>query len=222
MPKPSTGAAVQAAFRGNLAFIALPVIIFTLGPENPIIDIAILTMIGVIIIYNVLSVTLLVYHGEKQNGAGIKDILKEIMINPLIIACVLGLIWKTTPLELNETGALYRITETLGFGAFPMALIGAGSQLAQIELKSQLKWAFSTAVLKSIVCPLIGYIVCRLFAMSNDEIIVALLLMATPTAVASYVLCDQLKCDPGLAASAIFASVIMSFISFSAILLLVN
>ena len=56
--------------------------------------------------------------------------------------------------------------------------------------------------------------------MGPAETLVALIMLSTPTAVAAYVLADQLDCDADLTAGVIACSTTFSFISFSVILLL--
>ena len=225
--KESTGASIQAAGRGNLAFVALPIIMAVVQTKSPeeaslIIDSAILTLTPVVILYNLICVTFLVIHSSRKSENLKKDILKELYTNPLILACALGLVFNFYGPELNKQNAFFRVCETIGMSAFPMALLGVGSQLAQISIKGHIKWVVVFALIKTCIAPLIGFTVSRFLNMSYLETLAVMLMLSSPTAVASYVLADQLRCDPDLTASTIMLSTIFSFFTFSAILIIFN
>jgi len=225
--KESAGASLQAAGRGNLAFVALPIIIAVVQKAAPdkadlIVDNVILTLTPIVIMYNLICVTFLVIHSSKESENLKKDIIKELYTNPLIIACALGLAFNFWGPEINADNACFRVCKTVGASAFPMALLGVGSQLAQISIKGHIKWVVVFASIKTIIAPLIGFAICRFMNMGNLETLSIMIMLASPTAVAAYVLADQLRCDPDLTASTIMLSTILSFFTFSAILIAFN
>ena len=220
----SRGASLQASARGNLAFVALPVILFTVSEYagervDSITDSVILVLTPTIIIYNLIFVVVLMVHSTKESENLRKDILAGLVKNPLIISCVLGLVWNLFELPLAEDGALFRICKILGQAAFPVALLGVGSQLAQISLRGNFAIALQCAICKTIIAPLVAYGVSLILEMDRLETLTVMMMLATPTAVAAYVLADQLECDPDLTASSILFSTVLSFISFSLLLI---
>lgn len=222
-PRASVGAAIQACGRGNQAFIGLPVIIYTVEQlanqrADLLIDNVVLVLTPTIIIYNLICVTSLIIHSSKPSKNLKKDIFHGLLKNPLIIACVLGLSWNYFKVDMSADSALFRTCGALGKAAFPMALLGIGSQLAQIHLRGHIKLAFVFSLLKTVFAPLVGYAISRYLGMDNIETLVAMIMLSTPTAVAAYVLADQLECDPDLTASTIMLSVIFSFFTFSILL----
>ena len=223
-PKASVGASVQVSGRGNLAFIALPIIFVVVKQVDPdrsevIIDSVILSLTPLIILYNLICVTFLVSHSTKVSENIKKDIIKEIFTNPLILACALGLLYNFYGPKVSPDTALFRVCETLGQSAFPMALLGVGSQLAQISIKGHVKWVVVFALIKTVIGPTAGYIASRIMNLDGTETLAVMVLLSSPTAVAAYVLADQLKCDPDLTASTIMLSTIFSFFTFSVILI---
>lgn len=222
-PKATAGASVQASGRGNLAFIALPIIIYMVNkavPDraNEIVDSVILALTPLVILYNLICVTFLVSHSEKVSENLKKDIIRELYSNPLIIACGLGLIYNFSGFQISQDVAFFRVCNTIGQSAFPMALLGVGSQLAQISLKGNIRWVATFATIKTVIAPLAGFVISRFLNMGNVETLAVMIMLSSPTAVASYVLADQLKCDPDLTASTIMLSTIFSFFTFTAIL----
>ena len=78
------------------------------------------------------------------------------------------------------------------------------------------------ALFKVALAPLIGYTVARGLNLSGDMLVIALLYSATPTAVASFVMADQMGADKELAAAIIVISTLLAFPALAAVLLLVH
>ena len=64
----------------------------------------ILVLTPTIIIYNLICVTVLVVHSTKESESLRKDIIVGLTRNPLIIACVLGLVWNFAGIPMSEEG----------------------------------------------------------------------------------------------------------------------
>jgi len=97
------GAFIQGCGRANNAFVGLPVILYALAESHPEIEAAAtLSLVPTIIFYNIFSVVVLISHSE-QKPAGRETarlFAKQLASNPLIIACVLGLIVQLSGLSL--------------------------------------------------------------------------------------------------------------------------
>lgn len=213
-PNPSIGALAQASFRGNLAFIAFPIILYATEHDDRITTLVVFTMVPAIIVYNLFSVTLLVATGPRTSGHPVRTALIKLATNPLLIGCFAGLAWNavgpTMPL------AIERLCDSLGRMAFPMALLGIGSQIARTPFGGgSLRGALLSSVLKNAVAPLVGYAVARFgFGLEGIDLLASVILLATPTAVSSYVMADQMDSDSELAATAVATSSICSIASF--------
>lgn len=221
-PGPSLGALAQASFRGNLAFVALPVVIYATNENEQITTLVVFAMVPGIIVYNLVSVTLLVLCGPKGKRGVVTDTAIKLAKNPLLIGCVAGLLWNAFALPMPI--ALGRLCESLGRMAFPMALLGIGSQIARTPFGGEKLWgALLASLLKNGVAPLAGYAVARFgFGLEGQELLAAVLLLVTPTAVSSYVMADMMDCDSELAATAVAVSTIFSIVSFSVALFLLG
>jgi predicted permease len=220
----STGVMIQAALRGNLAFVGLPIVLFTLStlPEVQRTEIEaaiVLAMTFVIIVYSILCVTVLVFF-NREEGAKLnaREFWTNVLKNPLAIGCISGVIVNQLGIPLPLI--LSRTCEALSPAAFPMALLGIGSQLAATRVRSHVNWAIIASIVKTVISPLIGYAVGRFVGLSGIELTVAVLFCAMPTAVSSYILAEQMDVDPDLAASAVVICTVLSFFSLSAILLI--
>lgn len=203
----SRGALIQASFRGNLAFMGLPLVMFTIYelPDEQKIQIEtamLLAFAPVIIFYNVAAVAVLAIY-NKESGAKFSwlSVLKNIVFNPLLIACVAGLVVQLLGWKIPT--AIERTCVVVGNSAFPLALLGIGSQLASISVSGQWLDALIATSLKCVFCPVVGWLVGALLGLAGVDLQVVIILCAMPTAVSSYVLADQMNGDADLAASTV-------------------
>jgi len=220
VPTSSIGTFVQAAFRGNLAFIGLPVLIYTspdrfdLNGQN-LETLGILVIAPMVPIYNLLSVIVLLVSQQKSEWRSIKTFLQPMITNPLVIASVLGGVFAVfgwpLPLAISRTG------EAIGQMALPLALISTGGALAATEQRGEVKSAVAASILKVAAAPIIGFYVTELLGLGAAETRIALIYLACPTAAASYVLTSQIGGDDALAANAVVISTLLAMVSLGVV-----
>ena len=134
--------------------------------------------------------------------------MKTIAENPLVWACVAGVVFQL--LEVSLPVSVRRTCSIVGASAFPMALLGIGSQLISISGKSRWNESLLPAIVKCVLGPLIGFAIGSMFGLSPTELQVTVLLCGMPTAVSSFVLADQMKADADFAASVVVFSTAFS------------
>ena len=222
----STGAFVQASFRGNLAYIGLPVVSYALTEltahnsaigsltEAPIQSLAILSIAPLVPVYNALAVFVLVI-GSKKQKSWLK-LLRPILTNPLLLACVLGLSWGF--LDLPMPLALSKTLQTLGQTALPLALFSIGVSLATTKVEGKITVPIIAAVIKVVVAPIFGLLLAIWFGLSYIEAAIVLLYSACPTAIASYIMAQQLGGDEVLTSNSIVLSTLLSALSLAIVL----
>lgn len=214
----SFGVVVQAAFRGNLAFVGLPVIELA-GADDRTLATAALTLAPTIALYNLLAVpALTVPHQtadpEKGLGAMLAHSLRSLATNPFILACVLGLVFGL--LRLDEIEPLAQTLTLVGQPAAPLALMSLGGALTIYRVHDHLGLALSTTAVKLGVSPALAVVLAWMMGLDQQQACALIMLAATPTAVASYVLVTQLKGDEGLAASIIATTTLACPLSLAA------
>ena len=234
LPAGSQGAFVQAAFRGNLAFVALPVVEFSLEAvvqlaADPVAAraradaawVSVLFALGVMVIwYNFLGVTVLALDQKDGRVPSMFSLFRKWITNPLIIACVLG--WLVNVSGVSIPIFLERSCESLGRAALAMALLGIGAHLALTRVAGNLRWAVVASGVKCVISPLCGWWLGRMIGIDDYAFMCGLLMLAAPTAVASYVLTDQMGGDSDLGANCVVVSTACSFGSFIVLLMLVT
>lgn len=218
----STGAFVQGTMRSNNAFIGLPVIIYSMNGLSP--DIAALATVALapsILFYNVFSVIILLVHGDRQKrgpGATILLFIKQLLLNPLLIACAIGLIFNGLGISLPS--AIQRTVTALGDTSLALALLSIGAALSFEGLRTGLMASITAAGIKVFIQPLIGLGLAILWNIPPVERQILLIYLACPTAVASYVMADIFNSDRELAAHIIVVSTLLSALSLTAVLAL--
>lgn len=217
------GTFVQSAFRGNLAYLGLPIALglpAALGDRGTDLKTAVLLALGpTIVVYNALAVLVLLMSQHALTRALPSRVAREALRNPLIWACALGAGWSWW--EWPVPAALERTLSLLGQMALPSALLTIGAALATTSLRGSRTPALVASVIKVGVCPLLGWILARHYGMERVDTQVLLILLATPSAAAGYTMVTQLGGDEALSASSIALSTVLSGLAFALILAVV-
>lgn len=219
----AAGAFIQGSSRANNAFVGLPVILYALGGISPGVEaLATIALAPAIVFYNILSVSvLLVYSPQKHRrppGATALLFIKQMGSNPLLISCVLGLLFNA--LGVHFPTAIQRSLGALGASALALALLSIGASLSFKGLGNGMSRSSAAAAIKVFAQPLIGAVLALLWGLPPVERQILLIYLACPTAVASYVLADIFDSDRDLAAHIIVVSTLLSAISLTLILAL--
>ncbi|HEY8899512.1 MAG TPA: AEC family transporter [Chthoniobacterales bacterium] len=213
LPPGVDGTLAQSAYRGNLAYIGVPVLAYAFAALPPEIrretmTTALLVMTSMTALYNVLAVIVLKGSQHNLGADSLSLIARSVATNPLIIACVSGLLFPLFGWHLPVFAS--RTLETLGAAAVPVALLCIGGSLATISLRGRRTAIVAASVLKVFISPLVAWALCRAMGFSGSELRIAVVLAATPTAAASFVMAEKLGGDESLASGSIALSTILS------------
>lgn len=212
------GVIAQAVFRANQVFVGLPVVIYAYG-EQSVNEVAVLLSL-MVIVYNFLGVIVLVL--PLQNvSAGSSAILARatvsVLKNPLIIACSAGILFSLTGLAVPTV--LDRTLTLVGRTAAPLALLAVGAGMDFRKLRADLRTVTFIALVKTVVYPAMVYVGLSLVGVSGLDLKLPVLIMASPTAVVSYVMAREIGGDENLAGAAIVGSTLLSLLTITGWLL---
>ncbi|MCF7855212.1 MAG: AEC family transporter [Candidatus Pacebacteria bacterium] len=224
--KGARGVFLQGAYRGNLAYVGLPLILFSLAGSNvggsgELEALAVVAIAPLIPLYNALAVVFLVADGQRQSGGDSVHwgtLLIRVVRNPLILACALGIGYSVTGWVLPVP--LGRACATLGNMALPAALLGMGVTLTFSSLHGKLSPALAAALIKVGVAPVAGYLLASVLRLPLGQAQIAVLYLGCPTAVTSYVMAQQLGADDELARNIVVVSTLLAIPVLSVILVL--
>jgi hypothetical protein len=211
------GSFSQSCYRFN-TYIGVAVVLHSLG-EQGIALFGILIAIAIPLV-NVFAVSTLIWF--SGDGSALRNrsliVAKAVVANPLIIGCLLGLIYgrmfSSFPVFIDNSLQLISII------TLPLALVSIGGSLSFTGIQKHVRLSLLATLLKLLVLPVSGYIMFRLFQVSGTSFKVGMIFFCLPASTAIYVLSSQLKSDTELASSAILVSTLLSFISLSVALLL--
>jgi malate permease and related proteins len=218
MPASTRGTLMQAAFRGNLAYIGIPVLAYSFS-ESPTesstraLATAVIVMVFTMALYNILAVIVLQSSIHAPGGIDWRRSALAILSNPLLLAGLLGLI--VPLLRITLPSFLQRALEALGAAAVPIALMCIGGSLATTTLQGRRSWIVTAALLKVAVLPFLVFLLTRLAGLEPADQRTALVLASCPTAAAAFVMARQMGGDEALASGSIALSTLLSFISLS-------
>ncbi len=220
VPGAAMGTLVQSAFRGNLAFVGLPVIYampeMTLSGGVSSRTVAIVVVGPMMVAYNLAAVVVLLLSQHRIGRGMVWPFLRQLLTTPPLLATAAGIGFALAGWTLPS--AVDKAFSALGEMALPLGLLGVGGALMTVDHRRGGRAAWSAALLKTAVSPLLGWGVGRAMGLGAFELKMVMIFMATPTAVASYAMAVELKGDEGLASSSIVLSVLLSVVALAAVL----
>ena len=213
------GVLAQGSHRSNMVFVGLPIIANAYG-DSVLVPAAVL--IGFMVVwYNLLAVLFLTLPHRRTSARApsvwISSVVKMIM-NPLIIGCVGGLVVSASGMRVPVT--LARALDLVGRTALPLALISVGAGLEFGKLRAEIVGSALVSVMKLVVYPALVYFGLVMLKFEGVDLEVPVLLMATPTAVVSYIMAKEMNGDEKLAGAIIIGSTTASILTMSAWLIL--
>lgn len=216
LPPAQQGVISQAAMRGNLAYVGFPVILALAGEEG--FRLGAVASALLIPLMNLLAVAVLEL--SRPAHAGLGAAFARVVANPLVIAALASL--GLSALEWRPWPWLGGTLEVLSDLALPGALLALGAQLRFGRWRRVFAPTAAVAAMKLILMPLAGLWLVRLAGGTALEEQVTVLLLATPTAVASYSVAAELGGDTDLAGSCVLvttAAAVAAFLAWSFVLL---
>ena len=213
------GPAYTSIFQGVIrwnSFVFLPVVQSLFGAEG--LAVAAVMIACIIPVTNIACVAVLARWGADQRGVSPVALLKAMLKNPILMACLIGLL-------LNFAGVppfpvLARILDLLGGAALPLGLIVAGAGLSFAEVMRRRVTVLWVSGVKLMVMPFLMWGVCRLLGGDQLAQALALLCGATPGAAASYMLARQMGGDAPLMAGVIALTTVGGAITMPILLML--
>lgn len=219
LPAPSTGSFIQGSFRGNGAFVGLPVIIYTLSGLDPLVEsLGTVVLAPVVVTFNVLSVIVLLHYSKDKHSTGesASTFLMQLIKNPLLMSCIIGIMLNLLGFRLPLF--LDRSFEALGKSGLPLVLMSIGAGLSFEPLKGAASPSLIASLIKVVIAPGLGFLLSGLFDLSITERMVAIFYLGCPAAGMSYVMADVMGNDATLASRIIALSTLLSGITIPIII----
>lgn len=175
------GAYIQNAFRSNIAVVGVSLAQSMMGDGPGVAAMAIATAI-LAPTYNALAVVTL--ESCRGGRAEVGSIVRQILKNPLIQACVLGAVFLA--LEIRLPQPVEQAVRNIGNAGSAMTLVALGASLRLNGTWKTLRRAALCSVHRLLVTPLVMVAAACLLGFRGDELGVILLCAGAPTATTAY------------------------------------
>ena len=198
------GSFVQSTFHGNVTYVGFAVLFYMFGEEG--LEKGSLLAGTLIIFNNALAIIIL-----SLTSAGHRSPLKiagSIIRTPIIMATFAAVIFVL--LRLSMPSVLMKSLEIVANISLPLALIIIGGSISPAMLRKTFRPAIITTVLKMLILPGIAFLFYRMCSPDISRAVPAMVLLATPTAITTYIMARELGGDAELASGCITLSTFAS------------
>ncbi|MEG2288763.1 MAG: AEC family transporter [Clostridium sp.] len=188
------GVLIQGIFRSNFVIFGLPVASSLYGDDN--LGVVAILIAVVVPLFNILAVVILeIFRGGKIN---IKQILKGIITNPLIIASSIAISFLLFKIKLPI--AIEKSISDISKIATPLSLILLGGSFKFTDVKYHLKNTIIGVISRLILVPGILMPISIWFGFRDIDLLALMLIFASPTAISSFTMAQKMDGDSDLAA----------------------
>ena len=205
---PQSGPSFSSIFQGATRFHGF-VAIAVIGPlyGDTGVTLAALALAIMVPLLNVISVVVLSVYGHSDTRPQVIAVVKKIVTNPLIIACIVGLLFNW----LGVPDVLFDAIDIIGAGGLGLALlaVGAGMNFGQA---AQHKMLLTVGVLTRLIgMPAIVIAMSWLVGLDGIARTVAIIAGAVPTAASAYVMARKMGGNAELMSSIVTFQVFVAF-----------
>lgn len=165
-------------------------------------------------VVNILCVWVFALFVQKQLKLGM--LLKSLATNPLIVACVLGMVLNVLPWKMPVI--VLDVFKQLGQMALPTGLLAVGAGLNLAALRGLHAPFFWSLVLKLLAVPLLAWGITLTLGLDTISSSILIVFAALPTAPSAYILARQLGGNAELMAGMITGQTLLALITLPLVL----
>ena len=205
---PESGPSFSSVFQGATrfhGFVAIAVIGPLYGDEG--VALAALALAIMVPLLNTITVIVLSIYGRSDTRPDFFAVSKKILTNPLILACVAGLLFNW----LGIPDILFDTIDIIGDGGLGLALLAVGSGMKFGQAARHKLLLAIGVVTRLIGMPTIVIAMSWLVGLDGLARTVAIIAGAVPTAASAYVMARKMGGDAELMSSIVTFQVIVAF-----------
>lgn len=197
---------------GNVVMLGLPLCLATLGPEAAA-PMAVILSIHTPILWGTGTILhqWMAHDGKEPAGRVFAKLVRDLARNPLIVAIVLGGIWRLTGLGLPEV--IDKSLALLGQAGVPCSLVALGMSLTNFAIKGQGPTLAMVLVLKLLVMPVLVALGAWGAGLSPAAAGVAILFAACPSGANAYLFAAKVERAVNSASGAVALGTALSAIT---------
>ncbi|MCW8902700.1 AEC family transporter [Sedimenticola sp.] len=214
------GATFTSIFQGGVRFntyIALAVAQAFFGVDG--LAMGAVTAGFMIVLINLLCISAFAVWGTRSRK-GLKPIIRDVIGNPLILACVVG--WFLSLSGIGLPGIAENILEIIGRAALPFGLLAVGAALKPEAVRGHIGPIMVSSIIQFGLKPTTTALLIVVTGLSGVPAGALVICFMVPTAPSAYILARQLGGDTATMASIITFQTLLAFLvmPFIALLLL--
>ncbi len=203
-----SGALRTSVFQGSVRFNTFIVLALAQGLFGEA-GLALASLVCGLLVVQVNLLSLLAFgHWGRSGGLGL--ILRQVLLNPLILACMAGL--ALSALDVGLPASLDQVLGLLGRAALPLGLLAVGAALRLDDVRRVLRPAGYACLVQFGVKPLTILMLGSLMGLASVPLAVMLIAFSSPTAPSAYVLSRQLGGDSQAMAAIITSQTMLAFV----------
>lgn len=209
------GVMLQGFFRSNFAILGIPLVNYICGESAGGLSALIVAII--IPLYNILAVITLERFRDGKIQFG--KLLKGIATNPLVISCLIGVIFLALGIQLPSL--VETTVSDAASIASPLAIVVLGASFNFSTIKTSIKELAITICTRLLIVPALAIAAAVWLGFRGEALVCLMVAFGAPTAVSSFSMAQQMGGDEELAAQiVVFTSALCLFSLFGWIFLL--
>ncbi len=214
-----TGAFVQGSFRSSAAILGFALMESIYGST----EMMPLMILGAVPLYNIFSVVVLaVEGGDKKQGLlrSLLTALRKTVTNPILIGLALGMLVSYYGISLPAIPT--RLIDYMGVLASPLALLTIGANFKFKGLAKSGVAAVSASLVKLVFQAAVFLPLAIALGFRDQKLAAILIMLASPTTPASFVMCKQMGGDADLSGNIVVLTTLLSAVTLTVWLFLLR
>ena len=216
--KPMRGAFISSAFRGNQAFLGIPLMMSLAGDAGLLRATMVVTF--VLPFSNVLSIFVMAFNGRTDKKINPFFIFMTIIKNPVIIMTAVGLLLAFLDFRLPAVGEV--TMDYLAQMATPLALLCIGASLHFEGFDKKFNYALFASLIKIVVLPIAFAGIGFLLGFRGYDLAAMAIMGGVPSAIAGYAMVVEMGGDGYIASTIIIMSTLLSSFTLTFIIYLIR
>jgi len=206
------GEFIQAGFRSSAALLAYAFVQNVYGEAK----IVALMVIGAVPLYNVASVVILMLLRPKQgrlNRVVLRNTLKGVIKNPLILGILAGMIWAL--LKIPQPVIMKKSISTFSAAATPLGLLALGASFDVKEVFSKIRPVVVSSSFKLIILTAIFLPIAIKFGFRDEKLVAVLGMLGSPTTPTSFTMAKGMGHNGALTSGTVMVTTIVSIFTLT-------
>lgn len=207
------GAMLFSSSSGNVVYLGFPILLNVFSDAH--LGLGVVYVLTVLLISDFLGIFLLEHLKSEKAKPDWGKIIKEFLVNPLVLASLVGGLFLISPFTLP--GTVSSSLDMLGKTTTGLALFSLGIYFSNHFKVSEIKLSVVTSVIKVLIQPLMLIPLLLLFGISGAAFETSIIMTAMPAAVFTIVIADIYDLDKAITSNSIVLSTILFLLSFPGI-----